>query len=906
MKKALNLDKELLRDKETYRIVIITVSLLSIFLFRNFIFRNNLFLYLDANDDTYQSFLPIYQFVVNRIKNQEFSCFAMNSGLGTNILAKQLAIFDPFSIFIYIIGLIFGARRIAYALVYVHIIKILCAGISCNWFLSYTSIRREFRVVCSILYAFSSYTVCDIGQHYFFATALVYIACGYALVLWYIKSDLETEKRKIYFFICVYVATLCIWSVYFAYMILFACGLFFIYKLIVEKRNVKEKLKKLGFLLIIIVHGIIISFFVSIPSCILILTSTDRVNSGQSITGKIIDSFHFFSGHEYITIVLQSISSQLFGNINNWSENRSAFDSEHLFLCIMLPILIVNIGFNIIRKKYDKNISGKMLMCMGTLIFCLATHFCGFWMNAFSMYSARYLYVLMPIMIYMVGIYLELMLDNGLDWAEKIVNCCTAVILIVLSLQYYNKNNRTAEISEICVCVALILLVLIFFVINSNKRICIFAISIVLILYNLINGQIALELERNIVHKDWYESNGINIDVNQAVSITNATGSAFWRFERSFLDWGIQPATTYADIEGYRGVNYYDSLMTPRINIFKTQLLGCESLQPTRSTYGLGEFGIPLNSVTASVLGIKYVISDYIVNDNNWREMGQCGERYLYRNNNIDFAGLLYDSYLNKSDVDKLSLFEKQLIISNTLVIDGVSEGFVSKCNRAELYNNLDFYEVDLESKQGGSKGKEFQITLTDSMNSGKSAWLNIKINSEQSGTVKSQYDTGFGYYDYYWGNRTNKYEAGIKELSIQVPIGSVGIRLVFENEVNILSANTAILSEVNFLSKDVYFFNDKMSGDLIGHIKCEENMILLIPIIMDGKWKAIDNGKEIEIKEADYCFMAIELPKGEHDLKLEYGIPGMAVWRAFTIMGVLVLIVYYRCKKINDYKGRE
>ena len=90
---------------KTFAFVFVMI-MTSVIVFRDFIFGNYLFLYTDANDDTFQSFLPVYQMVVNRISNKNFDLMGFSSGLGENILSMQLAVLDPFSIVNYIVGLL--------------------------------------------------------------------------------------------------------------------------------------------------------------------------------------------------------------------------------------------------------------------------------------------------------------------------------------------------------------------------------------------------------------------------------------------------------------------------------------------------------------------------------------------------------------------------------------------------------------------------------------------------------------------------------------------------------------------------------------------------------------------------------------------------------------------------------
>ena len=70
-----------------------------------------------------------------------------------------------------------------------------------------------------------------------------------------------------------------------------------------------------------------------------------------------------------------------------------------------------------------------------------------------------------------------------------------------------------------------------------------------------------------------------------------------------------------------------------------------------------------------------------------------------------------------------------------------------------------------------------------------------------------------------------------------------------------------------------------------------------------DKGWSAYVDGKKTElIPVIDHTFMALKLEEGEHDIVLEYSVPGGREGIYLTICGIIMLIVLtiWNSKKIK------
>ena len=85
----------------------------------------------------------------------------------------------------------------------------------------------------------------------------------------------------------------------------------------------------------------------------------------------------------------------------------------------------------------------------------------------------------------------------------------------------------------------------------------------------------------------------------------------------------------------------------------------------------------------------------------------------------------------------------------------------------------------------------------------------------------------------------------------------------------------------------------------ITGNISLSEPKGLLISVPYSKGFRAYVDGKETELKKANTMYMALELPKGEHELRLEYRTPFLVPGICLTLAGGLcyICLVFVRMK---------
>ena len=89
------------------------------------------------------------------------------------------------------------------------------------------------------------------------------------------------------------------------------------------------------------------------------------------------------------------------------------------------------------------------------------------------------------------------------------------------------------------------------------------------------------------------------------------------------------------------------------------------------------------------------------------------------------------------------------------------------------------------------------------------------------------------------------------------------------------------------------------MGNVVHGRIQVSKPQILYCSIPYLKGWKAYIDGEEVKILKANYGFMAVEVPQGEHEINFIYRNP-VILWSVIiSCIGVIGLVIYI----IQDYK---
>ena len=111
----------------------------------------------------------------------------------------------------------------------------------------------------------------------------------------------------------------------------------------------------------------------------------------------------------------------------------------------------------------------------------------------------------------------------------------------------------------------------------------------------------------------------------------------------------------------------------------------------------------------------------------------------------------------------------------------------------------------------------------------------------------------------------------------------------------------TEIDSQTSKLGEEVLTDVKIGNNEINGKISLSDTKALVLSIPYSEGWTAYVDGEDTELKEANTMYMALELPKGDHEIHLVYCTPYLRTGLCLTCIGVLcyiVLVLINRKKK--------
>lgn len=936
--------------------LLLVVFGMALFLYRSFIFGNNLYLYGDLNDDTFQSYLPSYQLIVNMIKSGNFSLYSTAFGLGTNILTMQMFAFDPFALPVYLSGLLFGLQAMAPALVYAQVLRIVAAALACFFFLRPFSLSPFSRGLACLTYAFSAYMVGIIGQHYVFATAPVFIALVLGLV------ERCKNGRWPVAILAITVGVLGIWSFYFCYMVLLAAGIYAVLRWLqrTEKLSIKGFFGYFLPLIIGVGLGLALSGAIFVPAAMNLTLTSERVGE-SSLLASALESLRFMPPLTSKSIFLRLFSEQLQGTANHWqggqTANHHAFFVAHIACSVLLPVALPQYIAGIVAKLRQRPTRALIVTIIFVVLVVLSffLEITGMIFNVFAGVMMRYTFVLLPACAFLIAWVTHQALIQrkfyrlvgwgtalvcvgaiawGCEWAQpgaaaSGVAAILGIVLSTLLLQALASVARrptaatepqTGAETESTVSIASPLGAA--QPLHSRGKQWIAAgLALVAVVGLLVDDNISLVINRRVFSKQGYqETYYSDAAVEQVIEDYSLRGDSFRRMDRNAANTSV-PLFTYSNISYYRSISFYISVINKHLQAFRSDFAGTD-LEYIASGYGRGQMGLPMDPTLADVLGLKYVISDYQTQDPSWTLTDDTDGRYVYEKANLDTAGLLYTSWCTPAAFEEMDASRQQALLAHTaLVEEGRPQDIplaedipMDPLDDAILWDSLISEGGQATHTEAGSllmvsDGTE-EIVLAK-------VWLDttgfLQEKQQRFVTIDSEifyldgvslfFDTGSAQVP---ATAMGGGQIGLRQEKIgashvfRMPADTQALIIKYSGQasVQIDGLSLHVSAGQAYTNDGVTLSNPGMAGTIVGQVETETPGILVVPLCYEAGWEATLDGEPVALLRAQRAFLAIEVPAGTHEIQLQYKTPGLLPGIVFSVAGLGGLVLYLLLKR--------
>lgn len=682
----------------TYLRLLVYIVITSLFLYWQYIFGDKVLVFLggDALIDTSLQYIPVYEFFASGIKNGNLSSYTFQYGFGNSIFRMIGWVSNPFAMIGVLVGVVFGQKYIADSMVYILILKHICAGLLCLYFLGAFAFSKKSSMISAYVYAFSGYMT-TLGGHYNFANYPIYLI----LLLIVLEKTIKGEHKIRYWCGLLYMSALVTFSgVRSAYEIFLAAAFYSLFRVLyIYGKNVKEIVQRLGICLAFVVCGICVFSFTLFPSMEVISESTRLVHS--------VDYLSFFDSATIKSNLLKLFSNHLEGTFNSWFGGAGhTVYSTNAFPCFF-TVMLVPIAAQFVWRTFKDNFSvSKKIFRMipvAVVIFAVIDQFVQLLFSFFVSSYHCYVYIFLPL----YAVLFAEVLDNVKNGAfSRLVNYITmmiSIIIIVFSgITTYNKGGHTALMwmmfSSIMLMFGCFALDITFLSVDKSfqfqlqdkiTKTASVILTAVIVLNLFCENYITMNYERLPATK---EKEHTHMIIGDAVDKVNGLeNNNFVRLETQYFE-GRAITYSYPFLFPMRATGYYDSALNNRVPEFYDKMFN--SLGAPRINNYLSCCTRVQNTITEDILGVKYRLCKSDLHRNGWEKIDEYPEQevLLYKNLGIDTAALLFDSYVTQESADQMSFNERAIGMPTRLIIDAPPQNidnYAMECFREKKINEF-------------------------------------------------------------------------------------------------------------------------------------------------------------------------------------------------------------------------
>lgn len=848
------------------------------------------------------------QFIKNILFNHTFELpmWDFSIGYGSDILATlhYYAIGDPLNL----LSAVVPYKYTEYLYDALIVLRIWLAGVTFSLYSRYHKNDDFPTLLGALLYAFCQWTLVAGFKHPFFINPCIYFP------LLILGVDKIYKKEKPYLYI-IAVAVSAMSNFYFFYMLGIFTVIYAIYRyfMLYRKINLKELGSNLGKFALFSTIGLLISSVIFFPSLCAVL-GTDRVGAKNFILST------------YRTEYYHKLFPALIGEFQ-----------RHFTIIGISSVGIL--GVFILFSKRKKNLALKIgfLMCMVFISIPYVAHV----FNGFSYVTNRWCWALTMLMSY-IFVKMEPEIFN-LSKKQRI----GILIALVIFAAYICVDSYAGTKWNILAIALVFGMWLLFtagyrYFLNHRNLVKIFLLAGISAgtLLNIYFCFYCTDYED--VNTSQFSDSGTAYEkniTNAVAAISDIDDISQYRYEQG-ASGILQNAQVMA---GINGGQFFFSLANGDVSQFQNELYPYKPLG--QNFYNFNSRVFPLK-----LLSTKYFIGVQKYAPYGYKKLRQIKvpalsnpdvlrNIYLYEDPDALPFAYTYDSFISRDSYEKMNVMERQQALLQGVVLE---DSELKECTPEDTSSEISYTITPLKNCE-----------IYDHRIKAKEALATCLL--EFKGLPKSELCVAFDNLQYLAVNRRHKYtdeewnalsrkeqrEIMIKDQKVtndfaiylgadingyysKKEIHMVTDRNNFYNGRHNFMSNLGYSEDsvtqvlVTFQKKGSYAYDDlsiycqpvdrlsgytaKLKEDKIDNLEAEyddvscsvnlsERKAVVFSIPYNKGWSAVVDGKETELKKANTMFMALELDKGNHEIKLHYMTPHIRLFLFMSVVGVLLLI---------------
>ena len=774
--------------------------------------------------------------------------YTFTSGLGLNFYALSSYYLGSFlSPLVYF----FDVSSMPDAVYLSTLLKFGLIGLSTFFSLSkiFKNIPAPLRLALSTSYALMSFTVSQLEIKTWLDVFILIplILTGLHLLI--------TEKKRILYFTSL--SILFIQNYYFGYMTALFLVVWYFCQLSWDFKS--RKYSFLDFFLTSLLAGLT-SFIMTLP------TLFDLRTHGEKLTAitKIKTDASWY---------LDLFAKQFIGAFDT-----TKYGSIPMIFVGLLPFILTIVFFTL------KSIKFHVKLCYATLLILIIASFYLealdlFWqgMHAPNMFLHRYAWIFSTLLIYISAEVLNRFKDIKL-W--NILFSMTFLLFGYLATIYFKNHYSFLTKLNILLTIEFLVVYLLLLLALIRKMISLKIFSILILIFTVSEVSFNASSQLNGITKEWGFASRSTYDkdipsMEAILEYTKQQPDTFTRTEK------LQTQTGNDSMKfNYNGISQFSSVRN-------------RSASTTLDKLGFKSSGTNLNLryanntiIADSLFGISYNISETYPDKYGFHPSYQKDNLTLYKNQfalPIAFAtqSLYKDVTFNDHTLDNQTQFLNQIAGLNEEYFYPINHHTDSGDNVVNL-NGTDTEDATISYSIEVPDNSQVYLSMTKlNFSNDKKKQVDIIVNGEKKSFTT---DNAFTFFNLGYAEHKQTFDIQVKfpgnaQVSFESPTFyrldtkkyTEAIRKIKENPVEVSSYKNKVT--VNY------------------KVKNETSIFFTIPY--DQGWSAYQNGKKLQIQQAQTGFMKIDVPEGEGTITLSFIPKGFVAGASCSLIAIIVFIFY-------------
>ena len=798
---------------------------------------------------------------------------------------------------LYFLFVLFGRDKVEFTYTLLILIRFYLSGVAFSAFCLYFKKDYVTTFLASCVYVFCGFSFFGGARHPMFMIPMILFP-----LLSIAIEEIIMGKR---WYLCTILVAVSLFSnYYFLYMNTIGMGIYFLVRFFCQKE--KEKKTFLKF----IQKGLVIcgTYLLGVAmSCIVLVTTFGLyVGSNRSSETMIKTPSLFYYTKEWILRCFLCFPT------------TANSPGEWLKLGF-LPLAFIAVVFLFTRKgRKELKIFSVIALVM------MALPLSGFVLNGFSSVSNRWCYMISMLVAYIVADCLKDMCR--MEKREKLI--CAAVIGIYGYLAFFGNYLTTQYVQRAFWCVTLTYVGLLFCQENFPKFRYVAKQSLLILMTVVMVFVNAHTLYGTSKVVNEYVAAGQpqkEIEDSPMRAVAEVGDDSFYRIATPKLNYSIISSAMLLD---YNGIVTFNSTINSAISEY-LEAMGATSYSVTQL------LGLSNRAFLTELAAVKY----YAYYDETKRKPPYGNEVILEteldgkkttvcENKYAMPLGYTYTKAISREELESYDTLERQEVLMQRVMLENIedqgTQGVLTTAKRlafdveeAGLYfdgTSLGTVKEDGTEDESGNRtlaltfksqaksetylvlknavlpgdGSETRVNITFEAD-GDTYTYNFRADDDRYGTKQKDYVFNLGYH-----------ESALTKCTIKFNRNAV---VNFDSMELYVQPMTNLSKYCDALREDV-LENEKAEGNHVsGTITLDQDKYLVLSIPYQKGWTAYVDGEKTELLRANYMYMALPLTAGEHEISLEFEIPGVkyaliVMAAAFGLFAVLLFVRIVRKRK--------